>query len=91
MARRFAPAFRALDVCEHNWPFSLRDVWATLLSPKWAEIFVAQMAGDETSLPRFCVMACVRRVLHLLSISTLEGPIWCGKLPMKKNLLPVYI
>ena len=23
----------------------------TLLSPKWAEIFVAQMAGDETSLP----------------------------------------
>ena len=32
-------------------PFSLRDIWATLMSPKWAEIFVAQMAGDETSLP----------------------------------------
>ena len=32
-------------------PFSLRDIWATLLLPKWAEIFVAQMAGDETSLP----------------------------------------
>ena len=48
---RFAPAFRALGVCEHIWPFSLRDIWATLLSPKWAEIFVAQMAGDETSLP----------------------------------------
>ena len=48
---RFAPAFRALGVCEHIWPFSRRDIWATLLSPKWAEIFVAQMAGDETSLP----------------------------------------
>ena len=53
---RFAPAFRALGVCEHIWPFSLRDIWATLLSPKWAEIFVAQMAGDETSLPRFATM-----------------------------------
>ena len=49
---RFAPAFRALGVCEHIWPFSLRVIWATLLSPKWAEIFVAQMVGDETSLPR---------------------------------------
>ena len=49
---RFAPAFRTLGVCEHIWPFSLRDICATLLSPKWAEIFVAQMAGDETSLPR---------------------------------------
>ena len=48
---RFAPAFRALGVCQHIWPFSLRDIWATLLSPKWAEFFVAQMAGDETSLP----------------------------------------
>ena len=48
---RFAPAFRALGVCERIWPFSLRDIWATVLSPKWAEIFVAQMAGDETSLP----------------------------------------
>ena len=48
---RFAPALRALGVCDYIWPFSLRDVWATLLSPKWAEIFVAQMAGDETSLP----------------------------------------
>ena len=47
---RFAPAFRSLGVCEHIWPFSLRDIWATLLSPKWA-IIVAQMAGDETSLP----------------------------------------
>ena len=45
---RFAPAFRALEVCEHI----LRDIWATLLSPKWAEIFVAQMAGDEMSLPQ---------------------------------------
>ena len=52
MARRFAPAFRALGVCEHIWPFIVRDIWATLLSPKWAEIFVAQMAGDETTLPR---------------------------------------
>ena len=52
VARRFAPAFRALGVCEHIWPFSLRDIWVTLLSPNWAEIFVAQMAGDETSLPR---------------------------------------
>ena len=26
---RFAPAFRALGVCEHIWPFSLRDIWAT--------------------------------------------------------------
>ena len=50
---RFTPAFRALGVCEHIWPFSLRDIWATLLSSKWAEIFVAQMAGDETSLPSF--------------------------------------
>ena len=48
---RFAPAFRALGVCELIWPFSLRDIWATLLSPKWAELFVAQMVGDETSLP----------------------------------------
>ena len=48
---RFAPAFRALGVFEHFWPFSLRDIWATLLSPKWAEIFVSQMAGDETFLP----------------------------------------
>ena len=48
----FAPAFRALGLCEHIWPFSLRDIWATLLSPKWAETFVAQMAGDETSLPQ---------------------------------------
>ena len=48
---RFAPAFRALGVCEHIWPFSLRDIWATLLSPKGAEMFVAQMAGHETSLP----------------------------------------
>ena len=46
-----SPAFRALGECEHIWPFSLRDIWATLLSPKWAESFVAQMAGDETSLP----------------------------------------
>ena len=50
---RFAPAIRALEVCEHIWPFSLRDIWATILSLKWAEIFVAQMAGgDETSRPR---------------------------------------
>ena len=48
---RFAPAFRALGVCEHIWPFSLRDIWAILLSPKWAEIFLAKIAGDETSLP----------------------------------------
>ena len=48
MARRFAPAFRALGVCEHYY----WDIWATLLSPKWAETFVAQMAGDEMSLPR---------------------------------------
>ena len=48
-------ALGALRTCEHIWPFSLRDIWATLLSPKWAEIFVAQMAGDERSLPRrFC-------------------------------------
>ena len=47
---RFAPAFRALGVCEHTWPFSLGDIWATLLSPKWVEVFVAQMAGDEMSL-----------------------------------------
>ena len=46
----------ALGVCEHIWPFSLRDVWATLLSPKWAEIFVAQMAGDETSLPHLLAL-----------------------------------
>ena len=46
----FAPAFRALGLCEHIWPFSHWDIWATLLSPKWAEIFVAQMAGDEKSL-----------------------------------------
>ena len=36
---RFAPSFGALGVCEHIWPFSLRDIWATLLlkflSPKW--------------------------------------------------------
>ena len=49
---RFAPAFRALGVCEHLWPFSLLDIWATLLSPKWAAIFVAGMAGGETLLPR---------------------------------------
>ena len=35
LARRFAPAFRALGVCEHIWPFSRQDIWATLLSPKW--------------------------------------------------------
>ena len=35
MARRFAPAFRALGVCEHICPFSLRDICA--------EISVAQM------------------------------------------------
>ena len=51
LSLRFAPAFRAPGVCEHIWPFSLRDIWATLLSSKWAEIFVAQMAGDETFLP----------------------------------------
>ena len=44
---RFAPAFRALGVCEHI----RRDIWATLLSPKWAENFVAQIAGGEMSLP----------------------------------------
>ena len=49
---RFAQALRGLGVREHIWPFSLRDIWATLLSPKWAETFVAQMTGDETSLPR---------------------------------------
>ena len=49
---RFAPAFRALWVCEHIWPFSLQDIWAKLMSAKWTEIFVAEMAGDETSLPR---------------------------------------
>ena len=27
---RFASAFRALGVCEHIWPFSLQDIWATL-------------------------------------------------------------
>ena len=54
---RFARAFRALGVCEHIWPFSLQDIWATLLSPKWAEIFVAQMAGDETSLLRSHIRA----------------------------------
>ena len=53
MASRFAPAFRALGVCKHIWPFSLRGIWAILLSLKWAETFVAQMAGDETSLPHF--------------------------------------
>ena len=26
----------------------------------------------------FCVMACVKKVLSRLSISTLEGPLWCG-------------
>ena len=53
MARRSASlrsCIRALGVCKHIWTFSLRDIWAKLLSPKWAEIFVAQMAGDETSL-----------------------------------------
>ena len=48
---RFAPTIGALGVCEHIWPFSIRDIWATLLSPKWAETFVAQTPGDETSLP----------------------------------------
>ena len=42
---RFALAFKTLGVCEHICPFGLRDIWATLLSPKWAEILVAQMAG----------------------------------------------
>ena len=40
MERRFAPAFRALGVCEHLCPFSLQDILATLLSPKWDEVFV---------------------------------------------------
>ena len=62
---RFAPAFRALGVCEHMWPFSLRDIWATILSSKWAEIFVAQMAGDETSLPR-CKSIHNRDIPHQL-------------------------
>ena len=48
---RFVPAFRALGVCEQIWPFSLRDICATLLSSKRAENFVAQMAGNVTSLP----------------------------------------
>ena len=61
MARRFAPAFRALGVCEHICPFSLRDIWATLLSPKWAEISVAQMVGDKTSLPRLGSTGFFRR------------------------------
>ena len=48
---RFAPAFMALGVCEHIWPFNLREFWATLLSPKWAEIFVVQIVGDKTPAP----------------------------------------
>ena len=40
MARRFAPAFKALGLCEQIWLFSLQDNWATLLSPKWAEILL---------------------------------------------------
>ena len=42
---RFAPAFRALGVCEHI----RRDIWATLFSSKWAN-FCPQLAGDEVSL-----------------------------------------
>ena len=62
---RFAPAFRALGVCEHIW----RDIWATLLSPKWAEIFVAQMAGDEMSLPR-CLWATFCSSFVIISLSS---------------------
>ena len=57
----FAPAFRALGVCEHIWPFSLRDIWATLLSKKRAEFFVAQMAGDDTFLPRNIITRVLQR------------------------------
>ena len=71
LARRFAPAFRALGICEHIWPFSLRDIWATLLSPKWAEIFVAQMAGDETSLPHLNLLE-----LHGCSQGIEEPTLW---------------
>ena len=44
---RFAPANRALGVCEHICSFSLRDIWATLLSPKWAEIWVGGSRSKE--------------------------------------------
>ena len=54
---RFAPAFRALGVCEHLG----QDIWATILSPKWAEIFVAQMAGDKMSLPQDNLPKIIRR------------------------------
>ena len=47
---RFAPAFRALGVCEFIWPFSRRSIWERLLSPKTAEIFVAHMTSYETTL-----------------------------------------
>ena len=52
IAGSFAPAFRAIGVGEHIWSFSRLDIWATLLSPKWAEISVVQIAGNETSLLR---------------------------------------
>ena len=70
---RFAPAFRALGVCEHIWPFNRRDIWATLLSPKRAENFVAHMAGDETSLPQ-CVDICESYSKHLHPV--LIGPLF---------------
>ena len=66
---RVAPAFRELGVCEHFWPFSLRNISATLLSPKWAEIFVAQMAGDKTSLPRSFAREAIVKRRQLLSYS----------------------
>ena len=44
------PDVSAKDVPAKTWrPTFWQKI---LLSPKWAEFFVAQMAGDETSLPR---------------------------------------
>ena len=48
---RFAPAFRALGVCEHIWSYSLRGHLGNIIVAEMDWNFVAQMPGDETSLP----------------------------------------
>ena len=40
------------------------------MSPKWAELFVTQMAGDEMSLPRNAFLISWSRNLKFFKIST---------------------
>ena len=65
---RFAPAFWALGVSEH-----LTGHLGDIIVAEMAEIFVAQMAGDEMSLSHIrCMHACLHRRKHQLPLRSLR-------------------